>query len=208
MVLAAASAVALVGCDPCDADDSSADCVAERMADKGMTVTVELQSAVIAPGKLSREPWDADGTQIPTQTWSQLATALAGANPYVSVSALLINPVLAGTKAPDPYGTARLDVGQSIGTTLALGDRATNMEDTYTPTFSRPALWVKVPIDQNVRIKVDLNDEDLINDDAIGVAEVNSAQLKEALAAGKVYHVPVADQTNQQILFLGLSVRQ
>ncbi len=198
------SSVGLLGCDPCDVDATSPECTGVHP----VTVTVELQSALIGPGKLDRTAWDGDGTMVSTEVWSQLATALAGANPYAAAAALLVNPVLAGTKAPDPLGTARLDVGQGIGLTITLADPATNMEDTYATTWSWPAIWQKVPIDMPLRIRVSLTDEDLVNHDAIGVAELNNSHLRAALMAGQVYHVPVADQTNQQILFLGISVRQ
>jgi hypothetical protein len=196
--------VAQVGCDPCDLDEASAECQQQR----SMTVTVELQSALIGPGKLDHTSWDGNGEMVSTEIWSNLASALAGASPYTAAAGLLVNPVLAGTRAPDAMGTARLDIGQSVGQPLILADASSNIEDSYSPSWATPALWGNVPLDQNVRIKVDLTDEDLLNHDSIGVAEINSSHLVDALAAGKVYHVPVADQTNQQILFLGISVRQ
>jgi hypothetical protein len=201
-----AAGLALVACDPCaDASNPSDDCM-ER--DPKMFVTVEVQSALIGPGKFTRETWDADGTEISTETWSQLATVLAGANPYAAASALLINPVLAGTKAPDPFGTVRLDIGQAIGLPYAVADTSSNQEDTYAPTWPTPVAWRNVPLDRDIRLKVDLTDEDLFNPDPIGVAEITKSNLLDALAAGKVYQVPVADQTHNQLLFIGISVRQ
>jgi hypothetical protein len=203
--LALLAATAFAACDPCEGNSQALDCM-ER--DPKNFVTVELQSALVGPGKVTRELWDADGSEVPTETWSQLATALAGANPYVAASALLVNPVLAGTKAPDPYGTARLDIGQGIGLTYQLADRSSNMEDTYRPAWPNPIVWFNVPLDQSLRLKVEVTDEDLVNDDSIGIAEITKAQLLDALASGKVYQVPVADQTDNQLLFLGISVRQ
>jgi hypothetical protein len=205
VILGAVSA----GCDPCSLNKSGSECTESMtMLMQGRVATVELQTAVIGPGKFNHDTWDAGGGEVPTEVWSQLGTALAGTNPYVAVAALLVNPVLAGTQAPDPYGTARLDVGPTIGTTINLATPDNNMENTYTPTWAPSTIWTGVPLDKDVRIKVDLTDEDLVDDDAIGVAEINTSQLLEALNAHAVYHVPVASQTHNQLLFIGISVRE
>jgi hypothetical protein len=192
-------------CEPCDLDSNAEGCAEAGKPGVPRIATVELQGAVIGPGKVTRETWDASGEEIPTDVWSQLATALAGSNPYTAVAALLVNPVLAGTKAPDPFGTARLDVGPTIGMTVMLPEA--NMEDTYTPSWSS-VIWTGVPLDRDVRLKVDLTDEDLLNHDPIGSAEINTSHLLEALAARTAFHVPVANQSRDQLLFLKVSVRE
>jgi len=193
----------IAGCEPCDpgVDCGDADAVNPTI------VTVEVSGAVIGPGKFNHTSWDASGGTIPDQVWTDLSTALVALDPFVAILPLLADPVLAGTMAPDPYGTVRLDVGATVGTVYPPAGPDTNMEDTYTPTF-QSIIWTGVPLDQDVRIRVDLTDEDILNADTIGVAEINSDDLRTALAAKKIYHVPVADQTNSQLLFVTISVRE
>jgi hypothetical protein len=59
-----------------------------------------------------------------------------------------------------------------------------------------------------VRILVELWDDDLVNDDPIGAAEINSTDLMDALVAQQKFYVRVDDQTEGQLLFLGISVVQ
>jgi hypothetical protein len=192
-------------CDPCEGHPDDPMCLPE---DPKKFVTVQVIGALIGPGTYSHEPWDADGTQISTETWQKLAAALSSTNPYLAASALVVNPVLAGTKAPDPFGTARLDIGQGIGTTYELANNSNNPEDTYLPVWPGLAVWQHVPIEESLRLQVKIEDEDLINHDGIGVAEITKQDLLDALASGQTYQVPVARQTNDQLLFIGISVRQ
>ena len=67
---------------------------------------------------------------------------------------------------------------------------------------------MNVPVDSDVRIAVTLWDLDLVNDDPIGSVEINSSDLKDALAAQQKFEVRVDDQTDGQLLFIGISVVQ
>jgi len=171
-------------------------------------VTVQVISALVGPGTYSHELWDADGTEISTETWQKLAAALSATNPYLAASALLVNPVLAGTKAPDPIGTARLDIGQSIGTTYELANKSNNAEDTYLPVWPGIVAWQNVPIEESLRLQVKIDDEDLINHDPIGVAEITKKDLLGALLAIAVGCGAWGWFAHDQLLFVGISVRQ
>ena len=57
-----------------------------------------------------------------------------------------------------------------------------------------------------MRLRVTVIDEDLWEDDPIGVAEINYDDVVAALEAGEVYQVKVAEQTQNQLLFVGISV--
>lgn len=60
----------------------------------------------------------------------------------------------------------------------------------------------------DLRVRLSLLDEDLVNHDAIGVVELNAWDLDAAVKANQVFHVRVDDQANGQVLFVGISVRQ
>ena len=100
----------------------------------------------------------------------------------------------------DRFGT----VGQSIW----LADEADAIQDSYTPIWPYGWYYTNVPIDSDVRIGVTLIDSDLVNDDPIGTAEINSTDLKDALAAQDKFYVRVDSQTDGQLLLIGITVVQ
>ena len=82
-----------------------------------------------------------------------------------------------------------------------------NFEDTYTPIWPSPTPgWSQVPLISDLRFRFNLFDEDLVNDDPIGVAEVNYADVVAALKDGHIFQVELAAQTNNQLLFVAMSV--
>ena len=78
-------------------------------------------------------------------------------------------------------------------------------QDTFTPQWR--SAWDHVPLDGSARIHVEMIDRDLFLDDPMGVFEVNATWIQTALTAGRVVAVPVADQTNKQILFALVAAR-
>lgn len=87
-----------------------------------------------------------------------------------------------------------------------LAQRSDAIQDTYTPIWPYGWYYTNVPIDSDVRITVQLWDEDLVDDDPIGTAQINASDLKAALAAQDKFEVRVDDQTDGQLLFIGISV--
>lgn len=171
-------------------------------------VNVDIVGLVFGPSLSDGTYWDANEL-VPDSIRSDLNSALASVNPYVPVAELLTEAVLAGTKAPDPYGFAELAVDGEYQQSLAYNfypDRSSNQEDTYTPSISGGG-WTSIPLDTGTRIRVTAFDEDLVNDDAAGIAEIGFPDLKAALDEGKVFHVNVSDQTQNRLLFVSVSVR-
>jgi hypothetical protein len=78
--------------------------------------------------------------------------------------------------------------------------------DSFTLQAAVAPGWSGVPLDQDIRFLVNLSDADLVYDDPIGTAEINMDDIKAALASKQVYHVNVADQTFNTILFVDISV--
>jgi hypothetical protein len=180
----------------------------------GRFVTVSLEDCVVGPGKADQTPWDPSLTgvsMIPSKVYSDLATALGAIDPVAAVVGVLAGPTLTGaitaSQKPDVYGTVRLDIGAKIGDEYWLIERGLQMDDSFRPAFPSGSIYQHVPIDADIRIRFNLFDADALDDDdAIGIAVVNSVDLKAALAAQKKYEVDVSDQTSNQLVFIGISV--
>jgi hypothetical protein len=109
-----------------------------------------------------------------------------------------------GLAKPEPFGTADLFLAGTLIDHVTLDKPG--QRETYTPAWEGPPMWSRVPLGKETRIRVHLIDRDLAFDDEIGTAELNSTDLTAAFLSAQVYHVRVAEQTNNQILFIGISV--
>jgi len=176
----------------------------------GRFATVLIEDALIGPAKVNGDPWD-EGNPIPQQVFVDLNAALTGPNPFTAAVAVLgeklLTDALSATEKPDVVGTMRLDVAGQIGTEATLVASEERSQDSYTPVFPAPRGYSKVPIDADVRLHIHLQDDDVLLDDDIGAAVINAADMQAALAARKKVEVPIWDQTNKQILFIGISVQ-
>lgn len=152
---------------------------------------------------------DGPGTVDPTII-NDVSEALLGANPAAAVLSILANPALATFDPPDPYGTVQATAFGVTGPGYpGLASSANPVSNTYNPIWPNGGFqYTDVPIDSDVRITVSLWDSDVVFDDTIGVAVINSDDFKAALAAQQKYEVQVNDQTNGQLLFVGIEVVQ
>jgi hypothetical protein len=174
---------------------------------KPTLVTVELDGAYIAPGKADGTQWDVGGSVDPAIA-RDIATALGATNPVAALASVFAGPAVEALEKPDPFGTAMMTITGVPGTFLQpLSSEASPMKDTFAPQWPGPPTWTGVPIDSDIRLRVDLWDADVFDNDSIGVAELNSADLRAALAAKKIIGVRVDDQPPGRILLLTLSVR-
>jgi hypothetical protein len=173
----------------------------------GRLVTVQIKDAIIAPGMSDGSDWDGIGNVDPS-VLRGVASALLESDPAAAVAVALTNPALDNVDKPDPYGSAQPTVYGVTYAPDALATRDQALPDTFQPIWPSTWLYKNIPIDTDVRIAVDLWDKDLVEDDTIGSAEIDSTDLKAALAAQKKYEVRVDDQTSGQLLFIGISVVQ
>ncbi len=172
-------------------------------------VSVQVLDAVISPGKATKDAWDGFGT-VPDSVWSGLAAALGAPAPAGAVIAFLGGQAVAALEKPDPFGTASIH-SQSVansGVEISLATTSNNLEDTLLPSWPTPPRWDNVPLTSDLRVRITLLDEDLSNHDPIGVVELNASDLDAAARANQLYEVRVDDQSNGQLLFVGVSVRQ
>jgi hypothetical protein len=165
------------------------------------SLRVSIVSALIGPAKVSGLPWDGTGGAVDEGTWGELGVALGAADPYTAAVGILASMTDSGTARPDPKGTALLySAGSETRIELPMAFR-----DTYTPTWSE-ATFHKVPGNIDQRLRITLIDQDVMEDDPIGVVELTPADLEAARASGRIYQVRVSDQSQNQILFIGISV--
>jgi len=164
-------------------------------------VAVEFRGALMAPTKVNGAPWDGPGP-LDSGATTLVANALADADPYHAMISVFANPAIAALDKPEPFGDARVMSGGAVVVDVPL---QTSERDTLTPIWNA-ATAPRVPLGPSTRIEVTLIDKDLEFDDAIGTATVTEDDLVAALRAGTVYHVPLADQTHNQVLFLDVSV--
>lgn len=170
-------------------------------------VRVSIIDATAGVGKADGDQWDGLG-QVPVDLVGSVAGALVGKSPYVAIGRILAPFALGAFEKPDPTGWAEvLSHGDPVGR-VAL--RA-SQEDTFNPQWQgvdgRAPSFGRVPLSEGTRIRVQLVDDDEpLDDDQMGIFEINYQDLVAALEAQQVHHVNVAEQTNRQILFVGIAV--
>jgi hypothetical protein len=166
-------------------------------------VTVQVVQALIGI-KSNNKPWDGTGTISPDVIRS-VETKLVSSGNWAAiagaVSVELATIANSGFDSPDPFGT--LQVYTPSGSFEA---KIPYIPDTLSPNWTDLTIN-HVPLnDPGVRLRVTLIDRDAINNDPIGSAEINSADIAAAYAEARVYPVPVYLQGNRQLLFVGISV--
>ncbi len=162
-------------------------------------VTVIIEGAVVAPSKVDRDCWDTIFCSISKSEWTAVISA-AGGGLYSGVLGALAQVVIGATAKPDPFGELSVLGGPNFPKPLILVKR----QDTFTPGWGDG--WVNLEIDTGTRLRVELWDADVQFDDFIGTAHLDYSDLMAALNSGKVHHVPVGNQTNNQLLFIDISV--
>ncbi len=193
---AVVAVVMLVGCGPSP----------RRLPDR---VNIAIIDATVAPAMEGGKSWDGVG-QVPVEVLQGVAGALAAAptrgraevaTKVGAVAVQLTALAASGLAAPDAKGVADLSAG---GTSRRLV--LPEVRDTFTPT------WVglsfdQVPLVEDVRLRVQLvDDDDIGSDDPIGTAELNYEDLIAALQGERVTQIRVAEQTRGQLLYVGISV--
>lgn len=162
--------------------------------------TVSVLGVTIGPGKSDGSQWDGFFS-IPAGLALEVARDMQAPNDYV-VTLDLLNRASQGLAKPDIYGEAQLLV-QGVNTGSI--PMPLSVEDSFSPTWPRVG-WLHVPLDEDVRLRVSLMDDDMTSPDSVGIFELSPEVLREALKEGKVLQVDVSAQTQQQVLFCAISV--
>lgn len=158
---------------------------------------------MLGPAKADGRPWDGTGT-VPEGLPKAIGKALSLSNPYSAVADVLADPMMHGIEKPEPSGKAWLLVRGQEGTPVPLV--FPNQRDTCTPLWDGPPQWHGVSLDGSARLRVQLLDRDAMFDDPVGVFELTNTDFIAALNYGRIFHIKVSDQTQNQVLFAGISV--
>lgn len=171
-----------------------------------ITVTIELEGAFMGVGKADGTQWDST-VQFSGGASQLIAAALSAPQPLVALAAAYADPLVASLEKPDVFGSARLDGPGYRQGPFPLAGNTMAIQDAFNPIWPNRVTFQGVRIDQDVRIRVELTDEDFVNHDPAGVAVVNMTHLMAAHMNRGVFPVFVGDQTQNQILYLTVSVR-
>lgn len=163
-------------------------------------VNIEFRSALVGPSKFGGAAWDGLD-ELEDSAQKELGQALAAVDPYAAVLSYFTNPALMALERPEPFGHVRAAVNGVVVQQIEL---PLMQRDTLTPLWSKMRL-IRVPLVVDTRLEVELYDKDLVNDDAMGAATITASDIATALRVGTVHHVRVAEQTNNQVLFIDIS---
>jgi hypothetical protein len=164
-------------------------------------VKVSIVSALIGPAKIDGTHWDGPGKQVGRATLSKLSSALVGVNAYAAAATIMADLAQTALDKPDPEGLAVLETAQ--GTQMQ--DLKMFFRDTFTPQWAA-VTFDRIDLASDPRIRLVLADVDAFQDDAIATIEIGRGAMEAAARAGQIYQVPVADQSLNQLLFVGISV--
>jgi len=160
-------------------------------------------------GTVSGDKWDGSG-KVDSAALKAVITALGvttggTAAAAAAVASALANYANSAYEPPDPFGTATIVAGLPSGTPPSVATiQLPAKQDTYTPNWGIG--WKNLPLNGNLKISVFLQDEDYVNHDDIGTAQLGYADILQALKSGQVHQIQVNKQTNNQLLFIGISV--
>lgn len=173
------------------------------------TARISILSATIGPCKRDGTQWDGPGhaSNEVMEGITDIVAAIAavhgmsaGAAVAIKVAKFLASPAVAALSKPDPYGVVDLIIDDARPIRQDLAPRGRELKDTFTPVWLNPPTWIHVPLVAGLRIRVTILDEDLSQDDPIGVAEINANDILEAIAAGQQYEINAHDPTGQLLL--------
>ncbi len=195
-------------CGACSGGSSCAagQCVTENPLPA--TVNLEILGVLVGPAKASGEAWDGGGF-ISQATLNAVFEAMIGDSPYSDVLSVMTSAGIAALAMPDPMGVAEIDVGNGFETPTSLAVAANNTENTFAPTWPAPPPpgWIQAPVSPQLRVRITLEDEDVVFHDAIGTAVLTYDHILATWNKGGAAHIAVDDQTDGQLLFVTLAVK-
>jgi hypothetical protein len=177
-------------------------------------VVIRVVDAYIAPAKATGMPWDGMGPAIDSKLVHDVLAAVGTVNWQARIVSLMAPLVNKGMEPPDVAGTARLLRGGQPwtcvdGTTTCTTVQLPMIKDDYVPTWNPTPTLPAVPLSEQLALEIYLVDKDAVNDDPIGTMVLRASEIRQALAnGGQVTHFRVDNQTQNQALYVGISVFQ
>jgi len=171
-------------------------------------VKIQIEGAVIAPGKEDGTQWDAGffgAKKVPAGVIKGILTAATGIS---GGTAAIIAPILSkmsesaieALKKPDVTGTATLIFPKGFESV-----HLSKIQDSFTPKWTDSG-WSNVSFTSDLKVRVSLEDSDLRLNDPIGDAILTYKHFLAALKSGEIYFVQVLGQTSNQAVFISISV--
>lgn len=179
-------------------------------------VAITVINVTVAPAMTDGGRWDGHGT-LPPKLTEDVVSLLSKPDAYSQVLAALSAPEMSEAVAPDVFGKEELATGGEYAPELEHKffprpeEKARERPDeagSFTPVLP-PYEWHDVPLDRGTKLKLTLSSRASRHrmPEQIGIAEIGYPQLLAAQRAGNIYQVPVADQTHNQLLFVGIQVK-
>jgi len=165
-------------------------------------VAVALDEVFIRPAKVDGTEWDFP-RDVSQETIRAVEEALDAANPLAALEAAYLLQAISVLSRPDAEGDATLllDGRPVAGRARALVER----REQLTPSWQ--ATWEQLDLADDVAIRIELEDADLLGNDDIGTVVLPAAALRAARDAGGRYGIRVDGQDRGQILMVAVTVR-
>lgn len=207
-----------------DADEAtdSDDVVAKKPAPPPPVMPAKIDicmtSAAIAPTKSDGSPWDAGGAKLPLDEQKfafrvfMKIVKLSRTNPAAvgtELALIFSRPAMQALAKPDVFGSIELAPKGAYtgkpGMKIPVASPRKPVRE-FTPGFGTSVCFKEVAWHPDLRLRVELTDKDLINDDKIGTVVLTSDNVRDAFAFGKPRHIAVGEQDTRQIHFVALEV--
>lgn len=172
------------------------------------TVTITLTQVFITTQLPDGTAWDGPPQQVQDEVLDLAIQLINQRLPVTELFNELLrafgNALLDIFDAPDPFGRADL-VGPWPDD---LSVQLPAIQDTHSPRWG--VTWQNIPLvpGEDIRLTVDLTDEDVAFDDDIGSAELSVDDILLALETGGQAAIPTDWQGSGNILAIAISVRQ
>jgi hypothetical protein len=168
-------------------------------------VTVRLVDAMISPTRLDGRPWDVavqlEGSGARDRVVSAMNHAANAKGAYDAAASVLGHVADGSSGLPDVRVKASVDTGDGKAQASSFDGET----DSLTPHFR--ARWEHVVLTRWTMVHMYFVDADEAGASDIGAVVLSPLDLAAALEEkGKVHHLRVDDQTNGQILFVGIAV--
>lgn len=166
--------------------------------------TIQVARVMVAPGdRPTNTEWDSSSPIAPELTKALDDLFQGPPQPAAMMLSKAASIVARAANAPDVVG--RVSVVQS-GFLRGSADLP-KVPNTCIPSWGadRPEFH-HLKIDDKLRLQVELFDSDVLADDRIGTVEVSLAALTRAARLDSVFMVPVYDQGDPNILYVGVNV--